>query len=246
MNERAETYAASASHDAPANFDRLAGLYRWMEWTTFGPCLGKCRSAFLPKVATAQRALVLGDGDGRFTGALLAANPAVQVDAIDASPAMLHALARRAGHPTRLRTIVADARQWSPDSAGYDLVATHFFLDCLTTEEVAALAARIRPALAPDAAWVVSEFAAPANTYGRLIARPLIAFLYFAFRVMTGLRVRRLPEHCSALSEVGFMLRSRKTWLGGLLAADLWVLRRNWEPAENVTIVLTQLPKEPT
>lgn len=212
----------------PANFDRLAGVYRWMEWLSFGPWLHRCRRAFLAEMSGAQRALVIGDGDGRFTAALLRANAGVQVEAVDASAAMLRVLQRRAGpDAARVRACLADARRWMPEPRGYDLVATHFFLDCLTTDEVRALAERIRPALAADAAWVVSEFAVPRGFYGRLIARPLIAFLYFAFRVLTGLRVRRLPEHCAALQRAGFVLRERRTWLGGLLAAEMWTARQS-------------------
>lgn len=215
-----------ASVDAPANFNRLSGVYRWMEWSTFGPWLGQCRRAFLPAMKTAQRALVLGDGDGRFTTALLWANPEVQVDAVDASPAMLRALERRAGrNGTRVRTLVADARRWTPELRAYDLVVTHFFLDCLTTEEVSALATRIRPSLSTDATWVVSEFAIPGGIGGRLIARPLVGFLYFAFRILTGLRVHRLPDHAAGLSGSGCVLLERRTRLGGLLAAEMWRLR---------------------
>jgi SAM-dependent methyltransferase len=217
---------ADASHDTAANFDRLARLYRWMEWCTFGPWLGRCRQAFLGQMRTARRALVLGDGDGRFTAALLKTNGNVEIDAVDASPAMLRALRDRAGRDSaRLRTEVADLRHWAPARAEYDLVATHFFLDCLTTDEVRALAARLRPALAADAVWVVSEFAAPAGLYGRLVARPLVAALYFAFGTLTGLRVQRLPEHASALDQAGFALRRRWTRLGGLLAAETWMLK---------------------
>ncbi len=210
----------------PANFDRLAGVYRWMEWLSFGPWLARCRHAFLGEMKGARRALVLGDGDGRFTRALLQSNTAVQVDAVDASAAMLRALLRSAGRDAqRVRTYTADARHWAPDAQPYDMVATHFFLDCLTTDEVRELAARVRPALAQDAVWVVSEFAVPQGAYGRLVARPLIAFLYIAFGVMTGLRVRRLPDHGGAMEQAGFTLRERRIWLGGLLMAEIWTSR---------------------
>jgi SAM-dependent methyltransferase len=228
MSSRATTMPANAPREKPANFDRLAGLYRWMEWLSFGPCLARCRRAFLSNMKGARRALVLGDGDGRFTAALLGANKDVQVDAVDASAAMLRALARRAGpDAARVRTCVADAQHWSPDTQGYDLVATHFFLDCLATVEVRELAARVRPAMSADAAWVVSEFAVPHGNYGRFVARPVIAFLYFAFGVMTGLRVRSLPDHRAALEEAGFVRREQRSWLSGLLVAETWVVRES-------------------
>ena len=217
--------SGQAVRSAP-NFDRLARAYRWMEAASFGPWLGRCRCAFLEEMNTARRALVLGDGDGRFTARLLKENPSVQVDAVDISPAMLDALLRGAGvHRHRVHAQVADARRWSPTRdgrLGYDLVATHFFLDCLTTPEVEALAHTVRVLASEDAMWVVSEFAIPAGWFGRWVAAPLIGFLYRAFGFMTGLQVRKLPDHASALKRAGFRLCRRKTWLGGLLVSECW------------------------
>jgi len=244
----------------PPNFNRLASPYRWMEWLTFGPFLALCRFTFLKEAKSCRRALVLGDGDGRFTAHLLRINPQIQIDAIDASPAMLEALTRHAGpNAVRLLTHQADARNWSPADPGApepgsprtglssrgeepalslpkgpshlgtgdsksDLVVTHFFLDCLTTEEIQSLAARLRPALTPSALWIVSEFAIPSNWYGRLVARPLITALYRAFGLLTGLTIRKLPGHPSALRAAGFTLLHRRPRLAGLLVSELWTV----------------------
>jgi SAM-dependent methyltransferase len=216
-----------ANQTAPSqtpNFSPLAPLYRWMEWLTFGPFLHRARCAFLGELTTIQNALILGDGDGRFTAALLRTNPVVEIDAVDASPAMLRALARRAGpNANRVRTCTADARAFQPQSAKlYDLVVTHFFLDCLTTGEVERLAKTLHRNLAPNAIWLLSDFAVPTNLYGRVFARPLVSLLYRAFGLLTGLRIRHLPNHPSALATNGFALRARRTLLGGLLIAEKW------------------------
>ncbi len=195
-----------------------------MEWLSFGPFLWRCRCAFLPALKNRRCALVLGDGDGRFTARLLGENRGVRVDAVDASPAMLRALARRSARfgSDRLSTICGDAREWRPGELRYDLLATHFFLDCLSTDEVAALAVNLRGAATPDAVWVVSEFAEPDTWFGRWVARPVVRLLYWAFGWMTGLRVRRLPEHRAALRSAGFVLAKRRRWLGGLLVSEMW------------------------
>ena len=211
----------------PPNFNRLAALYRWMEIASFGPWLWRCRCVFLGEMAACHHALVLGDGDGRFTARLLASNPTVQIDAVDASSAMLRALVRRAGsHAGRVRTHGSDARQLQPatffQKPPCDLIVTHFFLDCLTTGEVQSLASSLRHVVTADALWVVSEFAIPPTRFGRLIARPLVACLYQAFGLLTGLEVRTLPDHRSALSAAGFTLKERRNWLGGLLVSELW------------------------
>ena len=207
----------------PANFNHLARIYRWLEWFTFGPFLSRCRGEFLPAMKSQSAALVIGDGDGRFTARLLKQNSRIVVDALDASDAMLQELTRRAApHAGRVRTLNLDARDFNPPSRHYDLIATHFFLDCLTTQEVARLAFRLRESVTEGALWVVSDFAVPKTRYGRLVARFLITALYRAFGTLTGLRVRQLPDHATELPKCGFRLLQRRERLGGLLVSELW------------------------
>lgn len=212
------------------DFNRLAGIYRWMEFFSFGPWLALTRGTFLGRLGGGRYALVLGDGDGRFTAKLLRSNAAMRVMAVDASSAMLDALRRRAGaEADRVQIELADIRKWvAPASIltqPYDLIATHFLLDCLTTDEVQALAAKLRLAVSPGALWVVSEFAIPAGWFGRWIARPIVRGLYFSFGLLTGLAVSTLPEYGVALQEAGFRLVERRSRLAGLLVAELWVAR---------------------
>jgi ubiquinone/menaquinone biosynthesis C-methylase UbiE len=212
--------------NSPPDFNRLARVYRWMEALSFGPWLWWCRYAWLDSIATRcpKNALVLGDGDGRFTARLLRTCPGIQVDAVDASSPMLQATLRRAGsNAARLRVFLADARKFKPPHPPYDLIVTHFFLDCLTTAEVQALATTLSCAATPDAQWLVSEFAVPRSGFGRLIAQPLVSFLYFAFARLTGLGPHSLPDHRSALSQSGFTLFQQRAWLGGLLSSELWI-----------------------
>ncbi len=214
-------------HSAPRaeapNFDSLARVYRWMEWLSFGSSLWRCRCAFLGDLMLSRRALILGDGDGRFAARLLNENPSVLADVVDASSAMLSQLVRRCGsNAARVQPNLADARAFIPSSRNYDLIVTHFFLDCLTSSEVASLAARLRAHVRPGAAWLVSEFAIPQSWFGRVVARPVVAILYRAFGILTGLKVRRLPDHRDALAQAGFTLRKDRRWLCGLLVSELW------------------------
>ncbi len=208
----------------PPNLNRLARLYRWMELVSFGPWLSWCRCAFLGELGGCRRALVLGEGDGRFAARLLRSNSQVEIDAVDASAAMLRALVRRAGpHADRLAVHCGDVRLWKPARPPYDLIVTHFFLDFLTGEEVQALAARLHGAVTPSSMWLVSEFAVPEGWFGRLVARPVVRGLYWAFGWLTGLTVRNLPDHSAALRRSGFTLAKRRVWLRGLLVSELWL-----------------------
>lgn len=209
------------------HFDHLARPYRWLEYLTFGPLLARCRFHRVPELGHARHALVLGDGDGRFLARLLAANPGLRADVVDQSPAMLRLLQARAealGAAHRIRIYEADALAFRPaETAVYDLVITHFFLDCFNTEQVCGLARNIRPHLAPGAVWIISEFSIPQGL-AAVPARILVRSLYFAFRMLTGLRTRALPRHDVALTQIGLRLQGRHCFLFGLLASERWAV----------------------
>lgn len=210
------------SQSEPPNFDPLARLYCWMEYLSFGPMLSRCRFYFLPHITNANRALVFGDGDGRFIARLLAENPMVHVDAVDCSSAMLAESRRRSSDSIRLRTIHADIRSFTPDHSHYDVIVSHFFLDCLTESEIANLVERIIPHLAADARWLVSEFAIPRTGWQRLIGRGIVGLLYFAFDKMTHLTQHQLPDYAAVLRRQGFVRQQSNYFLQGLLVAEVW------------------------
>jgi cyclopropane fatty-acyl-phospholipid synthase-like methyltransferase len=193
--------------------------------------LERVRFYRIPQLASARHALVLGDGDGRFLARLLAANLELHADVIDQSPAMLRLLQSRAaaiGAASRIHIHHTDAQSFqtseSPNNT-YDLVVTHFFLDCLTTEQIQNLAKKIRPHLTQNALWLISEFSIPSGV-AALPARSIVAVLYAAFRIITGLRVRNLPDHAIALTASGLIIEDRRHFLAGLLISDLWKLEK--------------------
>jgi len=220
---------ASGSSEEP-DFNRIAPLYRWLEYLSFGPMLQRCRVSLLPEVFHSRRALILGDGDGRFTARLLQVNPDIEVTAIDGSKRMIQYLNHRAASDAnRVTTQIADIRTWTPETLKpfdppYDLVVSHFFLDCLTTREITDLAQRLKPSLAPGALWLISDFAIPQSLFGDIVAAPLISLLYRAFGLLTNLQQRSLPNHLQALMATDWKCKLRHTYLRGLLVSELWQL----------------------
>jgi ubiquinone/menaquinone biosynthesis C-methylase UbiE len=217
--------------ESAVNFDPIARPYRWLEYLSFGPWLERCRSTQLAHLASAQRALLLGDGDGRFLAGLLAANTTLTVDVVDSSPSMLRLLdrrIRRAGPQAHQRICLhsADALEWNP-TGSYDLVVSHFFLDCFFAPQLERLFDRVLPHLRPGAQWVISEFAIPRNAFTAYLARGLIGLLYRAFALLTGLPVRALPDYAAALLRRGFVLSQDRRYLAGLLCSQVWSLPTN-------------------
>lgn len=233
---------SSSSFDSAlgrANFDRIAHAYRWLEYLSLGNLLERVR--FWPLEAGylkhSRQALVLGDGDGRFTARMMQQHRALQVHAVDLSPLMLDLLQHRCRKfLPRLTTQCVDARdlnvrnlhaqepnaQEMESRPPADLVVTHFFLDCLKQAEVRHLLEQVSAVLKPEALWVVSEFCVPRRGWLRLPAWLLVRGLYLAFCLLTGLRVTRLPDYSAEFHSRGFQLLAEKHLLGGLLVSQVW------------------------
>jgi SAM-dependent methyltransferase len=199
------------------NCDSIARLYRWMEYATFRNALQRRRTAFLSDVADVRRVLVLGDGDGRFLEKLVQRNPLACIDYVDLSGRMLELARARAG-TRRVTYHQADALEIPLPECGYDLIVTHFFLDCFDEAGASRLVERAALAACPNARWLISEFR---RTWW---SPPLLAGLYLFFRITTGLKTRRLIDHHPLLMLHGFrVVRTESAWFG-LLASELWAV----------------------
>jgi SAM-dependent methyltransferase len=209
------------------NCDFIAPWYGWLEYASFGRALQRRRLEFLHEIENAQTVLILGDGDGRFTEAFVKRNRSATVDSVDSSAGMKRLVERRLRKAQcdagRVRLIVADART-TELSGTYELIITHFFLDCFTSGELELLVARVSRAACPGARWVVSEFQIP---QGRLqwLAVYAIQALYLGFRILTGLKTNRLPDYAAALKSAGYECVNQKKALGGLLVSQMWQQR---------------------
>jgi len=214
-----------------ANFDRIARFYRWMEYSTLGPALARCRNHHLARVTGCSQALILGDGDGRFTARLLAASPSLAADAVDSSAAMLRLLRARCGdsvpgsNADRLHTHHADALDFTPPPDA-DLIVAHFFFDCFHQFQLDELITRIASTNAPHALWLVSDFRIPPGLL-QWPARLYVRSLYLAFRILTGLRVEQLPDYATPLRSAGLEPIAIHCSLFGMLSTQLWQRARN-------------------
>lgn len=210
----------------PPRFDLLAPHYRWMEAVSFGRRLHECRMAMLARMATRRRALVLGDGDGRFLAELLRVNSEVKVDAIDGSPAMTDEARQRVlaipGGIERVNFVVADARTVHFPAGHYDLIVSHFFLDCFPQRQLDPLVGRIAAGLAPCGEWVVGDFRVPEKQPARLFGQIALLGMYTFFRCVSGLPAGRLTDPTPVLRQCGLHPVADWRALGGFLACTAW------------------------
>jgi len=209
------------------SFDLLAPHYRWMECLLAGEKLQRCRTAFVQAIPRPQRVLMLGEGNGRCLVELLRAYPEAHFTCVDASQRMLdrarvRVQARGLGDE-RIQFVHADVAGWqATPPEQFDLLVTHFFLDCFRADQLARIIPCLAASAAPGAHWLLADFREPASGVARWRARGILRAMYFFFQRDTGLPASRLTPPDAFLQRSGFALRERTLSEWGLLHSDLW------------------------
>jgi len=219
-----ESLGETNLHPHAMSFDTLAPYYRIMELVTAGGVLQRCRTTFLTETTNSRRALLLGEGPGRFLEELLRTNPRVEVTCVERSSRMIEEARKGLDESelARVQFVQADALTWQPPRTKFDLVVTNFFLDCFRREELAKLVAKIAEDATADALWLLADFREPESGWRRWRGCAALAMMYVFFRVTTELSASRLTPPDGFLETGGFQLASRRLANFGLIHSDLW------------------------
>lgn len=208
------------------SFDTLAPHYRWMELVLAGEKLQRCRTAFLRQIAPPKNILIWGEGNGRFLLECHRAWRRARIVCADASGRMLELAKRRVERnglgSDGIEFLRADVLDWSAPKDEFDLIVTHFFLDCFQPEQLQRIVTRLAAAARSKAAWLMADFQAPEFGLQRFRAKMILKTMYLFFRIATGLPARRLTRPDPFLASNEFVLKDRRVSEWGLLHSDLW------------------------
>jgi ubiquinone/menaquinone biosynthesis C-methylase UbiE len=209
------------------SFDPLAPAYRWMEFVLAGEKLQRCRTAFLNHVADARDILILGEGNGRFLVECAQVSSSARITCVDESARMLELAKQRlerVGSSRNVQFLRYDALTWVPPRGAFDLIVTHFFLDCFRPDQLEKLLASLAYACRPGARWLLADFQIPDRGLARWRAAAIHQLMYAFFRLATRLPARRLTAPDPMLKSAGFVLKQRMVAEWQLLHSDLWQL----------------------
>jgi ubiquinone/menaquinone biosynthesis C-methylase UbiE len=186
----------------------------------------RCRLAHLGIIPVPAKILLAGEGHGRFLPACLDRFPEAEVTVLDASSGMLEQaranLARAGADASRVRFIQADILRWQRPEADYDLIVTHFFLDCFTAAQIEIVVSRLATAAKPSANWLLADFRTDAPGLKGLRSRWIVGLLYNFFRFFTRIPAKSLASPDLALDQSGFILHHEIISEWGLLKSQWW------------------------
>ncbi|HEU6448851.1 MAG TPA: class I SAM-dependent methyltransferase [Verrucomicrobiae bacterium] len=208
------------------SFDLLAPHYRRMEFVLAGEKLQRCRTAFLDKIPAPKNVLLLGEGHGRCLVECYRRFPDAQIVCVDASEGMLmqtrRQIEKRGFDALKVKLIHADALDWNPIGGPFDLIITHFFLDCFREDQLKILIPRLAAAATPDANWLVADFQNALSGWKCLRTRLILWSMYVFFRIVARLPAKKLTPPDGFLKRAGFALHQRIESEWNLLHSDWW------------------------
>jgi len=208
------------------SFDLLAPVYQRMEILLAGGKLQRCRSAHLKDIPVPRTILMAGEGHGRGLVECLRQFPEARITCIDSSQGMIaqaRANLRRHGlNAGAVEFIHADILAWEPPAGAFDLIVTHFFLDCFRPDQLEVLVPMLARAGSPRAHWLLADFQVARAGWWRPRSRAILWAMYRFFRVTTRLSARELTPPDPFLLDAGFEphLRIESEW--GLLKSECW------------------------
>jgi hypothetical protein len=118
-----------------------------------------------------------------------------------------------------------DILKWSPQKS-YDLLVTHFFLDCFPRNELSLVVEKLAHAATPNAAWLIADFTKPRTRFARAYGRLLLNLMYTFFGMAAGIAARELVDPFPYLNENGFSRASLQVSEASLVRSDLYLLGR--------------------
>jgi SAM-dependent methyltransferase len=205
------------------SFDAVAPWYRTLETIAFGNALQRARVACLDEIGAARQALIVGEGNGRFLNELLRVHGDVEVDCVDASERMLSLAKNRVGpNARRVRFLQQDLIDWTPLSGGYDLIVTHFFLDCFPVDQLREVVRKLSQAATANAIWLLADFCVPNEGWDRWRARAWLGAMYRFFHYAAAIDARALVDPSPFMRSENFALVQEHLFRHGMLKSQLW------------------------
>lgn len=192
-----------------------------MEAAAAGRKLQRCRLAFLDAIPAPRRVLLAGEGHGRFLPECIRRFPEAEIVVVDSSSKMLEIAKSKVG-TGRVEFIHADLLDGLPLHADFDLIVTHFFLDCFSEDAVAAIVSNLGKVASSDAQWLLADFQVSSGRFAKIRNQCILWLLYRFFRISCGLEAGSLVAPEPHLAAAGFLLHRRVTYDWGLLKSEWW------------------------
>lgn len=206
-------------------FNWLAGFYDRLVKIIFGDSLNNAQLVYLKDIPPEANVLILGGGTGLILKELGKINQSCSVWYIEASSAMIKQAKkniRNSNQQVRIYFIHGTENE-IPDGIEFDAVITNFFLDLFSASVLEKVIQKIKPSLATQGIWLVSDFVTPSRYWQKI----LLNMMYFFFRKTCDIESSHLPPWELKLGNAGLVQMKSKMFFCSFVKSAVFVLAKD-------------------
>ena len=184
------------------DFSILSPIYDFLGILAFQGTLHRSQLFLLNELKQSQNALIIGGGTGRFLVDLMKSGKVDKVTYVDISPGMIkkaESKIKKLASSDRV-SFICGGLDSIPEEK-FDLICTHYFLDCFPEDQLPEVMAKLNHFLSDNGDWHFTDFYL--NESSSFIQRKTVGFLYWFFRLSCGIKVRKLANFENQFEDVG-------------------------------------------
>ncbi len=202
--------------DSARGYDFLAPYYDALTFLVFGDSLYRAQIHFLKEIQPNSKILVVGGGTGRWfrEAWVREANP--EITYIDISEKMLHK-ARVNGEGINIKFIQSTPALLK-GGEDFDVIVAFCFFDLFDDLALQEVVSQLARSMKLDGRWLIVDF-----VDGKWWQGLVVSMMYFFFRIVTSLKIKRLPKWRHVMKAAGFREEKSKSFYGQLITSGLWI-----------------------
>jgi len=182
----------------------------------FGNKLNQAAEFHFNTIKPGERILLVGGGTGKILENL---PHHCHVTYIDSSSHMLRK-AQKVNYDGDVDSIHDDIRSWRSQTS-FDVIIFPFILDLFEDTEIHAILQQIISVMAPKGRLLVSDFY-PTRKVSRLKNRILLRSTLLFFKVLTGHKLKDVPNIKDSISAINLELTDDYDVIPGMVFASVW------------------------
>ena len=159
----------------------------------------------------------MGGGTGWILDEIIARQPEVHIDYVEASEKMITLSAMRPIDYSCINLIHGDESQ-IPQNQPYDIVITNFFLDVFEEQRLIAVLRILNSVLSPNGVLICSDFQKSEKFHQRVLLKAMHLF----FRLSSNMDSKNLKDLHKHIQHNGFKLKQQAMGYDGLLFSNVY------------------------
>jgi ubiquinone/menaquinone biosynthesis C-methylase UbiE len=212
-----------------SGFNFFAPFYDFFSWLFFGNAILNAQTYLLPELKKCKTVLIFGGGTGKLLVELAKRNLAEHYCYVDISDKMIAISRKRMkkNFPEKINSVqfICGSVEDIAANEKFDLIITPCVLDCFDDEKLPGVMRQLQAHLAQNGEWLFVDFNIPEKPLRRSFSSIKIRVMYFAFNVICGIGVKRLPDFEKGFGRLNYVKVKEEYFLHGLMVGRIYSRR---------------------